>query len=91
MLPYLAQGAAQAIEDAAALGAAVAANPENPAIALASYSVLRAARVRRIQEAARAQGEIYHLSGFKAVARDVVLRVAGPRRLLARQDWIYAA
>lgn len=91
MLPYLAQGAAQAIEDAAALGAAVAANPENPAIALASYSVRRVARVRRIQEAARAQGEIYHLSGFKAVARDVVLRVAGPRRLRARQDWIYAA
>jgi salicylate hydroxylase len=91
MLPYLAQGAAQAIEDAAAIGAAVKTHPDNPALALAAFSVLRAARVRRIQEAARAQGEIYHLAGFKAVARDIVLRVAGPRRLRARQDWIYAA
>lgn len=91
MLPYLAQGAAQAIEDAAALARAVAEDPENPTSALERYSAQRVARARRVQEAARAQGEIYHLSGFKAFARDLVLRVAGPGRLRARQNWIYEA
>jgi salicylate hydroxylase len=91
MLPYLAQGAAQAIEDSAALAASVAAIPGDPTAALLAYSASRADRARRIQEAARAQGEIYHLSGFKAFARDVVLRVASPGRLRARQNWIYAA
>jgi salicylate hydroxylase len=91
MLPYLAQGAAQAIEDSAALAAAIVEKPGDPSLALAAYSAARAARARRVQEAARAQGEIYHLSGFKAFARDMVLRVAGSGRLRARQDWIYAA
>jgi salicylate hydroxylase len=90
MLPYLAQGAAQAIEDAAALAASVAARPHDPAAALALYSQARAVRARQIQEAARKQGEIYHLSGFKAFARDTVLRVYGAGRLRARQNWIYA-
>jgi salicylate hydroxylase len=91
MLPYLAQGAAQAIEDSAALAAAIVEKPGDPSLALAAYSAARAARARRVQEAARAQGEIYHLSGFKAFARDMVLRMAGSGRLRARQDWIYAA
>jgi len=91
MLPYLAQGAAQAIEAAAALALAVSANPDDPAEALALYSANRAVRARRIQEAARQQGEIYHMSGFKAFARDAVLRVAGPARLRDRQNWIYEA
>jgi salicylate hydroxylase len=90
MLPYLAQGAAQAIEDAAALAGAVAERPDDPVAALARYSDARAARARRVQEAARNQGEIYHLSGFKALARDMVLRFSSPGRLRARQDWIYA-
>ncbi|HUO54104.1 MAG TPA: FAD-dependent monooxygenase, partial [Rhodoblastus sp.] len=89
MLPYLAQGAAQAIEDAGALGAAVAANSADPAAALAFYSGARAARARKIQEAARAQGDIYHLSGVKAFARDLALRLSTPGLLRRRQDWIY--
>jgi salicylate hydroxylase len=91
MLPYLAQGAAQAIEDAAALAAAVESTSDDPAMALAKYSNARAARARRVQEAARQQGEIYHLAGFKAFARDMVLRFSGASRLRDRQDWIYAA
>jgi 2-polyprenyl-6-methoxyphenol hydroxylase-like FAD-dependent oxidoreductase len=90
MLPYLAQGAAQAIEDAAALAAAVAANEDDPAAALSQYSAARAARARRVQEAARAQGQIYHLAGFKAFARDAALRLSTPGLLRGRQDWLYA-
>ncbi|MGO9941258.1 MAG: FAD-dependent monooxygenase [Rhodoblastus sp.] len=90
MLPYLAQGAAQAIEDAQALATALAARPDDAAAALADYSAARKTRASRIQQASRKQGEIYHLSGFKAFARDMVLRASGSNRLLARQDWIYS-
>ncbi len=90
MLPYLAQGAAQAIEDAAALAAAVAAHGDDPATALTEYSAARVARSRKIQEGARAQGQIYHLSGARAFARDLVLRLSTPSLLRGRQDWIYA-
>ncbi|WP_294540727.1 FAD-dependent monooxygenase [uncultured Rhodoblastus sp.] len=91
MLPYLAQGAAQAIEDARALAGAVKARPKDAAGALAEYSSARKARAGRIQQASRDQGEIYHLSGFKAFARDLVMRASGPDRLLRRQNWIYSA
>jgi salicylate hydroxylase len=90
MLPYLAQGAAQAIEDAAALAAAVAAQRDNPAAALTAYSAARVMRSRKVQEGARAQGQIYHLSGVKAFARDLALRFSTPGMLRGRQDWIYA-
>ena len=62
-----------------------------PTRALAAYSSARIARAGQIQYASRSQGRIYHMSGFKAFARDMVLRASGSNRLLARQDWIYSA
>jgi salicylate hydroxylase len=88
MLPFLAQGAAQAIEDAAAIEAALSANSDIAA-AFAQYEAARSARAARIEAASRRQGDIYHMAGPAAFARDIVMRVLGPRRMLARQDWIY--
>jgi salicylate hydroxylase len=88
MLPFLAQGAAQAIEDAAALEGALAANSEIAA-AFKAYAAARSARAARIQAASRRQGDLYHLSEPAALARDIVMRALGSRRMLARQDWIY--
>jgi salicylate hydroxylase len=88
MLPFLAQGAAQAIEDAAALENALASSSDIPA-AFAAYEQARRARAQGIQKASRRQGGIYHMSEPAALARDIVMRVLGPRRMLARQDWIY--
>jgi len=45
--------------------------------------------VARVQRLARQQGRIYHLTGPAALARDLAIKAIGPRRLLARQDWIY--
>ncbi len=89
ILPFLAQGAAQAIEDADALATAVA-GARSMADALADYSRLRCARARRVQDAARRLGRIYHLAGPAALARDTAMAALGPRRLLARYDWLYA-
>jgi salicylate hydroxylase len=88
MVPFLAQGAAQAIEDAGALGPALAQTEDIPQ-ALAAYSRARVARATRVQVEALRQGRIYHLKGVMAAARDATMRLVGPRRLGARYDWLY--
>jgi salicylate hydroxylase len=90
MVPFLAQGAAQAIEDAGALGRMVAQAQDIPA-ALAVYSRDRVDRAARVQREALRQGRIYHLGGPLAFARDVTMRMLGPRRLSERYDWLYGA
>ena len=90
MVPYLAQGAAQSIEDAAALGAALAANSD-AAAALAAYSAARAARAGRVQTEARRQHTTYHLRGPAAFARDLAIRALGGEGLAKRYDWLYGA
>jgi salicylate hydroxylase len=90
MVPFLAQGAAQAIEDAGALGRINAQVREVPA-ALAIYSRDRVARAARVQREALKQGRIYHLSGPLAFGRDVTMRVLGAHRISERYDWLYGA
>jgi salicylate hydroxylase len=93
MLPFAAQGAGMAIEDAAVLAKCLGEtqNEGGPSIsaALARYSRLRRPRVSRVQRTARQSGRIYHLAGVAALARDLAIRLMGPQRMLARQDWIY--
>lgn len=92
MLPFVAQGAAMAIEDAAVLAerlsTALADPPAVPA-ALAQYAAARRDRVLRVQRTAQRAGEIYHLRGPMALARDSFISLSSGQRLLARQDWIY--
>ncbi|VIO76171.1 FAD-dependent monooxygenase [Bradyrhizobium ivorense] len=93
MLPFAAQGAGMAIEDAAVLAKALSdSTGENIAgipAALQRYAQMRRKRVLKVQRLARRQGRIYHLSGPAAIARDLAIRAIGPQRMLARQDWIY--
>jgi salicylate hydroxylase len=89
MVPFLAQGGAMAIEDAAVLARALAAHPADPVAAFATYEAARKPRVSRVWKAALRTGGHYHQTGFMAAARDLVLRTAGERFLLARNDWIY--
>lgn len=92
MLPFAAQGAGMAIEDAAVLAKCLG-QAGDPALdisaALERYASLRRARVGRVQATARQSGRIYHLRGPMALARDLAIRAIGARRLHARQDWIY--
>lgn len=89
MLPFLAQGGAMAIEDAAVLAKAVAARPDDIGAAFRAYERARTQRVAAVQSGARANGRIYHLEGPLAWARDAAMRLAGGRPLVARYDWIY--
>jgi salicylate hydroxylase len=90
MAPFLAQGAAQAIEDAGALGRALARAQDIPA-ALSMYSQGRVTRAARVQQEALKLGRIYHMSGPLAFARDATMRLLGTRSLSRRYDWLYGA
>jgi salicylate hydroxylase len=90
MVPFLAQGAAQAIEDAGAIGRILAQVQDIPA-ALSTYSRDRVARAGRVQREAIKLGRIYHMSGPWAFARDTTMRLLGPRGLIERYDWLYGA
>jgi salicylate hydroxylase len=93
MLPFAAQGAAMAIEDAAVLAKCLSEKSNQgalaPASALKRYVRLRRPRVVRVQRSARQAGRIYHLPGPLALARDLVIKAMGPSRMQSRQDWIY--
>jgi salicylate hydroxylase len=89
MLPYLAQGAAMAIEDAAVLARALAERHDDPSGALRSYERQRRRRTARAQRAARRNGTVYHLTGAAALIRRLALDAMGGRRLLTRYDWLY--
>jgi len=89
MLPFLAQGAAMAIEDAAVLAGSLAATPDDAPAALRRYEQARAARTVRVWRAARLNDAVYHLPWPAAAARDLAMGAMGGDRLLAHYDWIY--
>lgn len=88
-LPFLAQGGAMAIEDAAVLADSLAAAPDDPATAFARYEALRRPRAARLQRAAQRNGRIFHLDGALRIARDAALRLMPPETFARRQAWIY--
>ena len=90
MYPFMGQGAAQAIEDGAALAACLAAGAEDPAAALRRYEQRRLPRVTRLQELSRANKTRFHLpDGPAQQARDAEWTRTGDRSPDALR-WLYA-
>jgi salicylate hydroxylase len=89
MLPFAAQGAAMAIEDAAVLAHLFPPSATDIPAVFKAYETARKQRVKKVQETAAENGRIYHLSGPLAIGRDTVMKLMPPDRLSARQDWIY--
>ena len=87
MRPYLAQGAAMAIEDAAELQRALTMHDLELPLRLRRYAVNRWQRNARVQARAIRNGDIFHASGMVAMARDAALRMAGAR--LMDVPWLY--
>jgi salicylate hydroxylase len=89
MLPFLGQGAAMAIEDAAVLAGFLGASIDDPADALRGYEAARRKRTARAQRLSRRQGRIYGMTGPEALVRNLAMRMMGGEKLLARYDWLY--
>jgi salicylate hydroxylase len=89
MLPMMAQGAAQAIEDGAALASLLKAMPDDVPSALRRYEEFRKPRATRLQEASAANRTRFHLpDGPAQQKRDEGMANAGDRSLDAIA-WLY--
>jgi salicylate hydroxylase len=89
VLPFLAQGAAMAIEEAATLAFLLRQEqPDIPQI-LSDYEKQRLGRAARVQKEARTNGRIYHAGSLVAFGRDRVMRHLGPEGMTKRYDWLY--
>ena len=87
MFPFFAQGAVQAIEDAAALAQCLASEPGNPEAALSVYEQVRLPRACRLQELSHERKLVNHLpDGPEQRKRDSEL---GTGDALRRSGWIY--
>ncbi len=94
MLPFLAQGAAMAIEDSYALAHCLA-NDNDTQTALKSYQNIRLTRTSNIQLAARKNADLYHMSSPLAQAKLAVLSGLSnlgisDRVAVNKLDFIYA-
>ncbi|MDP9138616.1 MAG: FAD-dependent monooxygenase [Pseudomonadota bacterium] len=89
MAPYLAQGAAAALEDSVTLGEALE-GASDVAGAFRQFERRRIARTSRLARASRRQGGVYHATGWSAFLRDVLLANVPAGLLLAQVRWIYA-
>jgi salicylate hydroxylase len=76
MLPFLAQGAAMAIEDAYALAANLDKHNDIPS-ALKTYQAMRLSRTSKIQRMARANAKLYHMSSPLERAKLNAIKLAG--------------
>ena len=89
VLPFLAQGAVMALEDAVTIADVLADGRGGIPDALSRYGAFRRARVLRVQSASRRNGRLYHLDGAFARARNAVLRFTPARSLMTQYDWLY--
>ena len=89
MLPYLAQGAGMAIEDASELALQLGRKSPQKSVPqrLQAFAHARWQRNARVQERAVRNGQIFHAQGPMRVGRDMGLRLMGAR--LMDVPWLY--
>ena len=89
MLPMMAQGAAQSIEDGAALASLLDATSDDVPGALRRYEAIRKPRATRLQEMSAANRTRFHLpDGPKQQQRDDLMANSGDRSL-TNIRWLY--
>lgn len=88
MMPFSAQGAAMAIEDAFELAAHVS-GPQPLAEALSGFETVRKARAARVRHRGAFNKFVYHARGPVRLGRDVVLALRSPQSLATDLDWLY--
>ena len=87
-LPYLAQGAAMALEDACVMSDAIE-NDGGLESAFQKFFNQRHLRTAAIQKRSRRLGRIYHAGGVLRHARNTVLNATPSQGFLKRLSWIY--
>lgn len=85
--PFGAQGAAMAIEDAAALAAALDATDQQAA--LAHFDKVRKERIAAVGKRGELNKFAYHATGVFALGRNMMFAMRSPDRFLKDLDWLY--
>jgi salicylate hydroxylase len=88
MLPFQAQGAAMAIEDAITL-AKLLVNVAQPEAAFSQFESKRRSRVERVIETSKKNGNIFHMRRPATFARNLVVKMQGNTGHLDRLSWLY--
>ncbi len=87
-MPFLAQGAAMALEDAAAL-AEIFSTQQQVSERFTSFETQRRKRTQRLHHQNLAMARLYHLKGMAELARNAVFRMSPRSAPLRSVDWIY--
>jgi salicylate hydroxylase len=87
MLPYLAQGAGMALEDAQALAMSMRQNPNDLSVVLQNYAQTRWQRNAKVQARAARNGQIFHAKPPVSWARDAAMGALGEK--LLDSPWLY--
>jgi len=90
MLPYMAQGASQSIEDAFVLAGCLAADRDDPQRAIDGYSTLRRERTAAVQAASRDASRVVRLTDPAEVQARNARLADNPEAPVARFDWIWS-
>jgi salicylate hydroxylase len=88
MLPFQAQGAAMAIEDAAILAPLLMTEPAAEA-AFARFAAMRMKRVARVARLSARNAAIFHMEWPLTLGRDLAMKLQGRTGHLRRLDWVY--
>ncbi len=88
MMPFAAQGASMAIEDAARLAVHLGRPGPLPA-RLSAFEQERVARTDKVRNRGAFNRFAYHARGPVRLARDAVLSLRSPQSLAADLDWLY--
>jgi salicylate hydroxylase len=88
MLPFQAQGAAMAIEDAAILAPLLMTEPD-AAGAFKRFEAMRRPRIERVRKTTNFNGFAFHMEWPFSIARNLAIRAQGPRGHLKRLAWLY--
>ncbi|MCH9764886.1 MAG: FAD-dependent monooxygenase [Alphaproteobacteria bacterium] len=89
ILPFLAQGAVMALEDAMVLADCLVSMPSNIDRTLKTYESRRRRRTARVARASVQNGRIYHQRGVTATVRNRAMGVLGGAALIRRYNWLY--
>jgi len=88
MVPFQAQGAAMAIEDAAVLADRLV-EADSAEQAFAAYEAARRPRIARVRALSARNGRVFHLPWPLTIGRNMVVAGEAPEAHLERLDWLY--
>ncbi|WP_175868269.1 FAD-binding protein [Bartonella gabonensis] len=89
-LPFAAQGAAMAIEDAATLAEALSLKNLSVTKALALYETTRIPRMTAVKKRVDFNRLVYHATGPIAIARNFMMKIRTPESIMSSLHWLYS-